>query len=178
MSDAAWIQVDRVRAAMRAAWLAALGGPLLLAGILAARGIRWSIMWYHDRATLLATAGLAVLAALAGLWLAVRALRWGLLAAWPRPVGVEIGADRMTLRLGPFGTHGLSLAALSVRTRAPEDDSYVAEDEEPAAPHVLHPAVGGDVLETLSRFTGRSPARLWGELSPRLGESMRGGRME
>lgn len=108
--------------------------------------------------------------------LGIRAVRWILLAAWPKRVGFRATTVDLTLELGPFGRARYDTARLDVRypfeLSGDETDSgfeaFLPEEEQLARfiPRMAHPAAREPIHRTILRFAQGDEAEIAAVLRP------------
>ena len=104
--------------------------------------------------------------AVLGIWCAVTAIRWILLAAWPGPVGAVLEDDALVLSLGPWGRRRFEWDLLDVRYWFEHDpdelqgmvEAFLPEAEQRARflPQMRYPGESSSINKRLLRGTGRS----------------------
>lgn len=105
------IPVERSAAMMRAIWRLVL--VIFGMGILSIVQPNWQLLRLTDSASFWALILLLLIVGAATLIILASALRWLLLAVWPKPVGITVNADAIHMRLGPFGVRRFEWADIT-----------------------------------------------------------------
>lgn len=120
---------------------------------------------------------------LGGLFSSFRAVRWLLLASWPRECGILAREESLLLRLGPFGVHGYDIARTEIRYPFELADgadasyeAYLPEEEqmERFLPRMIHPQAAEPLNRVILRFVRGSEMETAAALRPMI-ERWRGG---
>lgn len=147
--------VDRAGAAVRGFWrlLAAAGGTALLR--IPIRNLEWRLLW-EQQPLVAASWGLVIgLVAVALLLFAIAAVRWLLLALWPGRLGIDLPADGIRLRAGPFGRMTLDRRRVQVSVEGDVDlDTLARLPPDSVAIELRHPDCPEEVVGRLQRFAG------------------------
>ena len=172
------VPVSRSRALLRAAiW----GVPSVLLG-LASFSIYTRLHFipsgisnrFVDYALALATAPLP----LAGLWTAIKALRWLLLFAWAGAIEIVASPTSIDFRLGPFGRKIFQVADLDIRYPFEwiddEDEgafeSFLPEEQQRATllPRIVHPHIKSPLQRAILQFAVGDEAEIARALRPMI----------
>lgn len=113
MPDPIVFRVDRSKAVVRGLWRVAVASGL--AWLLVVWDVRWEILWRTQAATFIGLGTVYLSVASVALWLAYIGLRWLALAGWPRELRIEVRAEGIEFRLGPFGRSRYEMKDLSIQ---------------------------------------------------------------
>ncbi|MFQ5413165.1 MAG: hypothetical protein ACE5E6_01775 [Phycisphaerae bacterium] len=168
--------VARGRALTRGMLWSAAAALTTGATVVVLRSLRFSPSAVSNRIEDYGIAVPMLLVGLAGAACAVVAGRWLLLAVWPGRLGVVADADRLVLRLGPFGTTSYDAARLDVRylfelESLPDDagvEAYLSEDEQTATllPRIVHPDARTPLQRVIAKFCVGTEADAAATLGP------------
>ncbi len=173
-----WLRVDRTRALVRAAWRLILAGGIIGAGYLTGpEGMEaWGWLWRSERAMFVAVATLEAAAAAAALGLLVGAVRWAILACWPKSLRLEIGPQEIALHVGPFGSGRYPWPEIRVEISPDVDPQFIERMPDDAlAVSLRHPACHEDLAKRIERLAGVESERLTRLLRPHLEAAIRRG---
>ncbi|MCG3128484.1 MAG: hypothetical protein CHACPFDD_03373 [Phycisphaerae bacterium] len=157
------LPISRATFATRGVVYLALAAAALLPVYLIVRGLRFDVGTAADRYSNLAIAWLLQVPALAAGVLALRGVRWLLLAAWPESIGVWIGDEGIELRLDRGARRLFAWGALEVQWPEYLETLELDPDEPlplPECPPILDRTSGRRVDAELRRFFG-AEERLW-----------------
>lgn len=107
--------VSRVKALTRTAVWGAPATVCALVGVTMFERLRLAPSGMYNRLVEYSVAACTIPIVCAGAVFAFLAVRWLLLAVWPRGVGILADEDGLVLRLGSFGTRRFDAARLDVR---------------------------------------------------------------
>lgn len=149
---------------MRAAWRLLL--VVAFVGLMSIIRPNWRMLRLTDSASFWALAILFAFLALISLSLLVGGARWLLLALWPKPVGMHVGATSIGLRLGPFGNKAISWQDVSVNFADSLDPAeFDVVPDQALTPRLDHP-MAGDLFSVILRYSRMDSETLAGRLMP------------
>jgi hypothetical protein len=109
---------------------------------------------------------------------ALRAARWLLLAAWPKPVGIRAREAALSLELGPFGIRRFDVARLEVKYpfelsgdfEEGSFEAFLPEEQQVAqfVPRMSHPEAAQSLHQTILRFGAGNEADIAAGLRPMI----------
>jgi hypothetical protein len=146
-------------------------------GLVLYRPLNFGSSVIGERLVAVSIAGAGVPIAVGAMVTAVLAIRWALLAVWPRRLGIDATAEQLAMRLGPFGTRVHRAAELDVRylfeMDEDEDDRFerlLPEEEQMRRllPQIRH----ADARESLDRVILRFAALSEDEAARLLGPAI------
>jgi len=165
------IPIDRTQALVRGLWrlacAAVLVGPMWLVDV------DGRLLWQTQRATALALVVLYALLAIGGLSLLVYAIRWMVLAAWPRPLCIAISPASVAFCAGPWGKATYPWAQIRVGLDAELDDAPLeALLNHDLLPFMRHPDCDEDLALRIQRLAGLRTEQLSTLLMPYFKRSL------
>lgn len=155
------IPCDRLQAAIRFVWLAAIAGVFIAPVIFAWPDGQLQLVVYLSFLTLVLTSG-AIGAAFAYL-----SLRWLLLAIWPS--STIVGADENVIRIdaGPFGKYEVRWSEVTIQLEGDIDaDTYRLLPPEALVPSIRRTHDGFDLFGRMQSLTGLPSETLAAKLKP------------
>lgn len=158
------LPVDRISAAVRALWRLLASAILVGAAWAVWIPIRWILLWHEQRASFLALTVIILLLIGCALATLVGAVRWSALVVWPGSPGVECSTQRVSLKLGPFGTRSASWRDIQVSRQWLVEDDPTTE----CTVRLVSRVDGADLTAMIQRFAAIDAESLSTRLAPLL----------
>lgn len=159
--------VDRSKAVVRGLWRVAVASGL--AWLLIVWDVRWEILWRTQTATFIGLGTVYLSVGSVALGLAYIGLRWLALAGWPTELTIEIRADGIEFRLGPFGRSRYAMKDLSIRPdREIDADILEVMPDDAFVTSIRSRGDGRELSDVIQDFAGIETERLNAVLRPYL----------
>ncbi|MBE7506318.1 MAG: hypothetical protein HS101_08550 [Planctomycetia bacterium] len=145
------IPVERSAAMMRALWR--LMVVAVMVGLMSIVRPDWRLLRLTDSASFFAMVVVMVLLGALSAWLFYTAMRWLILACWPKHVGMRVGPDAIELHLGPFGEWRYLWTDIAADYgNAMEPEVLAAMPDNALTPRLMH-RKDGDLFTVILRFS-------------------------
>lgn len=169
------LSVDRIHAAVKALWRLLMAGLVVgLAYLLAVQIGDWNLFWQQQSVAFLAIGTFIAGLALVGVGIGFGGLRWLMLAAWPRRVGLQIDSKAIHVVLGPFGSDSVPWNELTCKVAEGFDSdmlSHVGDDA--FTPVMLDDRRQRDLYAWMQSHSGVEPETLTHALRPHFESRLR-----
>ncbi len=156
--------VSRTKALTRTAAWGAPAAACSVAGVAMYRGLSFAPSGMYNRLVEYSVAVCLLPIVCAGAVFAILAVRWLMLAVWPRGVGIFADDDGLLLRLGSFGTRRFDAASLDVKYPFEQDgdlsessvEAFLPEEQQRSTllPLITCPGSSEPINFTILRFSG------------------------
>ena len=158
------LAVSRVKALTRTAVWGAPAAICSVSGVAIYQGLSFAPSGMYNRLVEYSIAVCLLPIVCAGAVFAFLAVRWFLLAVWPRGVGIIADEDGLVLRLGSFGTRRFDAARLDVKYPFEQDgdlcdstfEAFLPEEQQRSTllPRITCPGSSEPINFTILRFVG------------------------